>query len=433
MPTARTPGPIALPRNAITRALWVVVAGAGLHGCSEPSAPPVLTVAAVAGTDGQSARTGTTLPLPLGVRVRLGDAPKAGVTVTWQASAGTIVPSSSLTDATGLASATWTLGAEPGTMTVSTSVAGAEGSPVAFSATALPPPVTATAVPATDRQMGVVGTALPLPLRVQVRSDGAPKEGVTVHWQPQAGSLAPTESTTDSDGYAATTWTLGTVAGDQQADATTVGPVASRASFSATARPGPGAAIDTVRGGGQSSPANRRQFGSLVVVVTDQYGNLVDGQAVTWTVESGPVAFTSVGGPTGADGRSTAYVEPSGTAGDAVVRAALTGGAASVSFALTALPPVYQVVLDSYVFRSSQNGSRAPAVDTIPVGATMQWLLDPFDYDVHRVVSVGSPSFQGGDLPYASPSTVSVTFPTPGTYQYNDFYYPDDRGTIVVQ
>ena len=49
MPTARTPGPIALPRNAITRALWVVVAGAGLHGCSEPSAPPVLTVAAVAG------------------------------------------------------------------------------------------------------------------------------------------------------------------------------------------------------------------------------------------------------------------------------------------------------------------------------------------------------------------------------------------------
>jgi plastocyanin len=369
------------------------------------------------------------------VLVQSDGAPAASVAVTWQVSAGTIAPASGATDAAGLASATWTLGAVAGSMTASTTVAGAQGSPVTFKATALPPPVTATAVPATDGQAGVVGAALPLPLCVLVQFAGVPHEGVTVVWHSSSsdGAVTPGESVTDRNGFASATWTLGTAAGDQQADATTTGPVASRASFNATARPGPGAIIDTVQGRGRSSPANRRQFGNLTVVVTDRYGNLVDGQAVTWTVESGPVAFSMVGGPTGADGQSTAYVEPSGTTGDAVVRAALTGGTASVSFALTALPPVYQVVLDNYVFRSSQNGSRAPAVDTIPVGATMQWLLDPFDYDVHRVESVGSPSFQGGDLPYANPSTLSVTFPTPGTYQYNDFYYPDDRGTIVVR
>jgi hypothetical protein len=424
-----------------TRALWLAVAGAGLHGCSEPSAPPVLTVAAITATNGQSARPGTTLPLPLRVRVRLGDAPKAGVTVTWQASAGTILPSSSLTDATGLASATWTLGTEPGTMTVSTSVAGAEGSPVAFSARAVAPALTATAVGTSDAQSGVVGTALPLPLRVQVRSDGAPKEGVTVHWSSLAGRLAPTESTTDSDGYAATRWTLDTVAGVYLAAVKLGGAQVSSVSFVARALAGPAVAIDTAGGSGQTRPVNHGAFDPVIASVTDRYGNAVPGQTVTWTVESGPVAFLSSDEATDAQGRSASVLTPSGTTGAAVVRAALPAGGASTDFALTIAPPTFEVVLSTpglltdgpFKFVSMQNGSRSPAVDTIPAGRTLIWTLQ-FDYNAHGVAAVGTPTFQGGDFPYyAYPSTVSVTFTTPGTYHYADPYFPSVTGIVVVR
>jgi hypothetical protein len=279
----------------------------------------------------------------------------------------------------------------------------------------------------------VVGAALPLPLRVQVKLEGEPQAGVTIHWHASQGAVAPVESVSDGDGVASATWTLGTSAGPETADATIAGLPASRATFSATGLPGPVAAIEAVGGDGQTSPANRQQFSSMVVVVSDQYGNALPGQAVSWTVESGPVAFSMKEGTTDATGRSTAIVEPTGTAGGAVVRAATTGSTASASFALTVLPPAYRVVLDNYVFRSDQNGSRTPAVDTIPVGATMEWLLDPFDYDLHRIVSVGLPSFPDAEIPYANPSLVSRTFVTAGTYEYADFYYPDDRGTLVVR
>src|SRR6478752_2938115 len=129
---------MAFSRHAIARTVWLAAVAAGLPGCSDSSGPPALTVSAVAGTDGQTALTGATLPQPLGVLVESDGAPKADVAVTWHASDGTVVPASGVTDATGLASATWTLGAAVGAMSVTTTVAGAQGSPVTFNATALP-------------------------------------------------------------------------------------------------------------------------------------------------------------------------------------------------------------------------------------------------------------------------------------------------------
>lgn len=125
---------------------------------------------------------------------------------------------------------------------------------------------------------------------------------------------------------------------------------------------------------------------------------------------------------------------PISSAGAAVVRAALSGGVSSVDFRLTAGPPAYLVQLhtNSGAFVSRQNGSR-PAVDTIPAGATVVWTLDPFDYDLHGVMSVGTPSFPGGgDFPYANPSTVRALFTTPGIYKYED-PYSGAAGIIVVR
>ena len=351
-------------------------------GCSDPTAPPpppVLMAAAVPASNGQTGAAGTTLSSPLGVQVQSDDAPKSGVTVTWQASAGSIVPASSLTDAAGLATATWTLGTVPGAMTASATVAGAEGSPVAFSATALPPVrVTAAAVSGND-QTGVVGTVLFQALRVQALSDGAPKAGVTISWSTAAGSLAPMESVTDTAGIAETTWTLSKIAGVRTASASILGAPGSPVTFSATALAGPAAAMDALVGGGQTSPANRNDLSKLIGIVMDRFGNGVTGQRVTWTVESGPVAFLTRMDTTDGVGRTIALVEPTGAEGPAMVRAALPGGTLSVTFPLTILPREYDVILDRNVFRSVQNGTRGPAVDTIPFGETMTWTLDPFD------------------------------------------------------
>jgi plastocyanin len=435
MPATRLPGAIAFPRIGIARALWLALAVPAMASCSDSSEPAGLSVVAVAATNGQSARIGSALPLPLSVRVQSDGAPAAGVTVDWQASAGTILPASSVTDLTGLASATWTLGTEPGRMTASTHVSGAMGSPVAFSATAVPPAVTATAVASSNNQSTAVGNALPLPLRVQVLSDGEPAAGVIVRWQTDAGSLAAVDSTTDNAGYATAVWTLGTTAGIDTAIVKTRGAQVVEASFSARALPGPAAAIDTAGGAGQNVPSNHSASKPLIALVTDRYGNAIQGQAVRWSVEHGSVAFLETGGLTDAAGRSSSTIAPSGPTGDALVRAALPGAGLAADFPLTIGPPTTQVVLrttSDFAFVSQQNGSSHPAVDTIPVGRTVEWTLE-FDYDLHGVKSTGSPAFAGGDFPYANPSTISVTFPNPGTYHYADPHYPTATGVVVVQ
>jgi hypothetical protein len=292
---------------------------------------------------------------------------------------------------------------------------------------------TATMDPSSDGQVGVVGSTLGNPLRIQVRSGGSPKAGVPVQWHTQYGSFEPAEGITDADGFAEAAWTLGTYAERMTASVTFGSTLDTILSFHAQALPGPAAAIHASSGSGQAFPANLPPSNPLVAIVTDQYGNAVSSWAVSWTVERGPVEFVRKGGASDEDGRSVSTIAPSGGAGDALVRAALPGIAAA-DFALSVGPPVLEVLLTTngtYAFVSAQNGSR-PAVDTIPAGATMVWTIE-FDYDNHGVASVGTPSFQGGDYPYASPSVVRVTFPTPGTYHYADPYYPVATGVLVVQ
>jgi len=434
MPSRPASRSITMSRRAIASALWLAAGAAAVAGCSDVSGPPGLTISPVGGTDGQTAMIGTALPRPLQVRVMSDGGPMgAGVSVNWRASAGTILPAVSITDGTGVASAVWTLGTEAGPMTATSTIAGARGSPLTFRATAVPPRLTATAVGDSASQTGVVGTALATPLRIQVQFGGVPQAGVSVHWSTSSGSVLPADGTTDAGGFAEARWTLGTVARFVTAAATVDGLSGAPGRFVAQALAGSAVAIQTAGGSGQTFPANRPPPDSLVALVTDQYGNWVKGQAVTWSVVRGPVEFSSQGGATDAAGRSTSTIAPSGGTGDALVRAALPGiGAAD--FALSVGPQVFEVRLrttSGYSFISLQNHSSGPAVDTIPAGRTMEWSLE-FDYDIHGVASVGTPAFQGEDFPYYEP-TVSVRFDTPGTYHYADPYHPSATGILVVQ
>jgi hypothetical protein len=106
-----------------------------------------------------------------------------------------------------------------------------------------------------DSQVGIVGDALELPLRVIVTRDEEPVEDVEVQWiTTTGGSFNPGTSLTGPDGIATTIWTLGPGAGDQTASARVVGAEGSPVSFSALAiDPPPGGG-----GGGGPEPLRRR-------------------------------------------------------------------------------------------------------------------------------------------------------------------------------
>lgn len=88
----------------------------------------------------QLGAAGEDLAQPLRIVVRRGDEPEAGAVVTWSApAAGSLTPAVDTTQADGTSTSTWRLGAQPGIQNARAEVAGADGSPVPFTATATPP------------------------------------------------------------------------------------------------------------------------------------------------------------------------------------------------------------------------------------------------------------------------------------------------------
>jgi alpha-tubulin suppressor-like RCC1 family protein len=87
-----------------------------------------------------------------------------------------------------------------------------------------------------DDQTGVVGLELPEPIEVQVNAVDGPIGDVTVEFTTEdGGAFAQSSTTTNAQGYAWTTWTLGPNPGRQTANATVVDAVGLQTSFNATA------------------------------------------------------------------------------------------------------------------------------------------------------------------------------------------------------
>ncbi len=140
----------------------------------------------------------------------------AGATVTWTrvSGAGALGAPTTATDSTGAASDTYTLGHTAGTDTIAASLAGVPGALVKF--TAFGHPVASKIqIVSGNQQAATPGTTLPQPLTVLVTDTaGVPVRGATVQWGLSGpGAVAPASSPTDSTGHAATTLTLGAVAG----------------------------------------------------------------------------------------------------------------------------------------------------------------------------------------------------------------------------
>ena len=129
--------------------------------------------------DGQSGAAGQDLPNPLRIVVLRGAAPEAGAVVTWSTTGtgATLTPGVDTTGSDGISTSIWHLGTETGAQTSKAVVAGADGSPVQFSATAAGP--------------GSGPGGGPAPVGIQLRSDGGNRfepanvtisVGTTVTW-----------------------------------------------------------------------------------------------------------------------------------------------------------------------------------------------------------------------------------------------------------
>ncbi len=170
------------------------------------------TTLIIVGGEAQQGPSGASLPEPLVVSVldQVGS-PLAGATVTFAVTAGegTLSVTRATTDAQGRAASILTLGRMPGASSVEVSVAGL--APVTFTALGVAVPRTVTRLSG-DEQAAEPGEQLPEPLVISVLDqNGAAYPGavVTFSLTGDGGTLSALSDTTDAEGRAATTLTLG--------------------------------------------------------------------------------------------------------------------------------------------------------------------------------------------------------------------------------
>ena len=252
----------------------------------------------------QKAPAGTVLAQPFVVTVRDENGkPYGGVAVTFVVTAGggTLSVTTGTTDADGNAATTLTLGTQPGTNTVVARVADLK--PVAFTAIGQAVPHVLKGVSGIE-QKAPAGTVLAQPFVVTVRDEnGKPYGGVAVTFVVTAGggTLSVTTDTTDADGNAATTLTLGTQPGTNTvvARVADLKPVA----FTAIGQAVPHV-LKGVSGIEQKAPAGTVLAQPFVVTVRDENGEPYGGVAVTFVVTAGGGTLSVTTGTTDADGNA---------------------------------------------------------------------------------------------------------------------------------
>jgi len=281
-----------------------------------------------------------------------------------------------------------------------------------------------------DGQSGTAGQALADSFRVVVTQDGSAKAGVTVNWSSltQGVSLSPTSSVTDVQGQAATRMTAGTLAGSQTAKAS-LGSL--NTVFAVTIVAGPPANLVVSSGDNQAALVSTALQFPLKVQVTDQFGNVVAGTPVAWSLAtgSGSVSPTTL---TDGGGRAQATLTVGGTAETLVVRAVSTGND-TVLFTAHSVTVVKDVLIRNNFFESAANSSAAPSVDTVLVGQGVRWIWQPGAAD-HNIIPQGSPLFQGINGSISAPFTFGPAyFGAPGTYHYDCNLHAGMSGIVVVQ
>jgi hypothetical protein len=309
--------------------------------------PGVVTSIVVVSGGGQSATAGSTLPSPVDVHAtdRFGNSASDVSIIYTTSDGGSFSPAGATTDASGRASARWTLGGSVGTQTATMSNGG-----VVTSVTAIATAGTATllAIVSGNAQAGIAGDPLANPLVVRVTDAHAnPVAGVAVGWAvgSQCGAVSPPSSTTDASGIAQTNWTLGT--SSRLCDGGITASIGGGASAQFTARflgrtaqlIDPGNFVEQVATIGVPVV--------LTATVTDNAENPVPGVQVNWSRTEGTGALANASSVTDEFGRASATFTPGTLAGSNRVLASVTGVTGAEYHVWTrALAPERLVIID---------------------------------------------------------------------------------------
>ena len=271
---------------------------------------PVATSVEAATPTTQSATTGTVVSSPPGARVRdqRGD-PMAGVTVAFAVTGGggSVAPSSVVTGSDGIAQSTsWTLGANPGTNTVTATASSL--TPVTFTATGLLPPPVATTVEAitVTTQDTLVNNPVSNPPGVKVVDQrGNTMQGVSVAFAVTSGggSISPSAVLTASDGTARlTSWILGPNVGTNTVTATVTGLTPVTFTANGVHPPPVATSIAPVGLTSQDGAVDFIVRSRPGVVVRDQYFALMPGVTATFAVTAGGGTISSTTQTTSSSG-----------------------------------------------------------------------------------------------------------------------------------
>ncbi|HEX7242743.1 MAG TPA: Ig-like domain-containing protein, partial [Longimicrobiaceae bacterium] len=351
---------------------------AGLKGTSGPIRVQIgaATAIRIIAGDSQSVKVNTAVPIP--PKVQVVDAsgngvPNVVVTFAPTPGSGSVTGGTQTTSASGEATVgSWTLGTTPGLDSLTVSAAGLT---VTITATALPGDPTDIALQDGDNQTGEVGTQLGQPLRVLVTDslgNGVP--GETVNWVVTSGggSVSAPTSTTNGSGIASITWTLGTTAGAQTAEARHDSLNGSPVQFTATATPAGASRLSIT-----TQPSDSVQSGAAfprqpVIQLQDQYGNAVSQSGVTVTagIASGAGALggtlTAVSNASGVATFTDLTI--TGTIGDRTLSFSATGltGATSDTVSVTA-GAASRLAVTTQPSDSVQSGVAFPRQPTVQV------------------------------------------------------------------
>ena len=193
---------------------WLAACGGGDGGVGPPPDPPVLASVALASADTEPA-AGAFVAVTAHARDASGS-PVPGVRIDFAVgdSSGTVSPAFGLTNASGAASATWTVATVPGPQSLAAQAG--QFADTLFVTVVPGPPASATAEGATVFETDP-GASLPVAVVVSDRwGNLVPNAPVAFDVGVGGGSVSPESVRTDADGRASATWTLGPDVGVQR-------------------------------------------------------------------------------------------------------------------------------------------------------------------------------------------------------------------------
>ena len=291
------------------------------------------TLAIISGDD-QQGLPGTALEKPFVVEVRgQFDKPLPGAKVTFSVTSGggTLSATSATTDSNGWAESTLTLGPNPGTNTVIVSITGSQETRT-FNAEGNRIPKKLEIISGVDQE-GLPGDVLEKPFVVEVRDQtDKPLAGVEVTFTVASGGgmLSATSATTDSNGWAESTLTLGPNAGTNTVTVSVAG-LQEVQTFNAEGIRIP-KTLEIISGVDQEGLPGDVLEKPFVVEVRDQTDKPLPGVEVTFSITSGDGTLSEISVTTDSNGRAESTLTLGPNPGTNTVTVSVTGSQETRTF-----------------------------------------------------------------------------------------------------